>query len=212
MTRPAQPLRRERRPDQRPQELLEAALDVFARKGYRAARLDDVAEAAGVTKGAIYHYFDTKEELLLGVVEHFQDVAFGRVEDVLRDKTLPPSARIGLLVRRMFSNPDRTRGELFLVLLRDVAHEMPRVHHRWLRTGPMRLWGLIASLVEEGKEAGEFRADADSEVGARLLVSGLMLQLIWQQHAPHLREITIDEERVVNAAVELFLASLRSVG
>jgi AcrR family transcriptional regulator len=53
----AKVLRWERRPDARPQELLDAALSVFAERGYRNTRLEEVAEAAGVTKGTIYHYF-----------------------------------------------------------------------------------------------------------------------------------------------------------
>src|SRR5688572_27287060 len=61
---PARVPRWSRRPDERPQELLDTALEIFSTRGYRATRLEQVAEAAGVTKGAIYYYFSTKEELL----------------------------------------------------------------------------------------------------------------------------------------------------
>src|SRR4029077_5699200 len=122
------PLRWERRPDERPRELLEAALDGFAQRGYRNTRLDDVAEAAGVTKGAIYHYFDTKEDLLLGVIEHNQALAFGRVEDVLHDTRLAPSARIQLVVRRIFSGGTPRGRRLLALLIRGIAHEVPEVH------------------------------------------------------------------------------------
>jgi AcrR family transcriptional regulator len=80
-------------------ELLDAALQVFATQGYRHARVDDVAEAAGVTKGAIYYYFDTKEALLLGVINHFQAAAFGRAEDALRDPALSAATRIRMVIR-----------------------------------------------------------------------------------------------------------------
>src|SRR6476620_5974909 len=103
--------RLERRPEARPQELLEAALRVFAQQGFRTARLDDVADAAGVTKGAIYHYFDTKESLLLGVIEHYQALAFGRAEDALRDDSAPAAARIRLLVRKVFSERETGSGD-----------------------------------------------------------------------------------------------------
>jgi AcrR family transcriptional regulator len=202
-------LRWERRPDDRYQELLEAALQVFAQKGYRNTRLDEVAEAAGVTKGTIYHYFDTKEELLLSVIKHYQTLAFGRAEDVLRDDRLPASTRIRLLVRKMFVGGNK-RGRHFLaLLLRDVAHEVPHVHDSWLHDGPVRLWTLIGQLVDEGKERGEFRPDADGDVGARVLVSGLMLQLMWQQHADAVPAMAVDEDRLIDSTVELFLAGLR---
>lgn len=203
-------LRFERRPEARALELIDAALRVFAQKGYRNARLDDVADAAGVTKGAIYHYFDTKEALLRAVIEHYQALAFGRVEDALRDGNMPVAARIRLLMRKVFSRGSAQPGDYLLTLLiRVVASEVPHLHHQWLRDGPARMWTLIASLVDEGKLRGEFRRDADGEVGARLLISGLMLQLMWQQHADDVPGLHIDDDRLIDSSTELFLASLR---
>ena len=203
----AKVLRWERRPDERPRELLEAALQVFARNGYRNTTLDEVAEAAGVTKGAIYHYFDTKEALLLGVIEHYQKLAFGRAERAIRDERLPASTRIRLLIRKMFSDTEGRR-DLLALLVRGVTHEIPRVHERWL-LGPARVWTMVARLVKDGKSRGEFRPDADGEVGARVLVSGLMLQLMWQQHAESVPALAMDADRLIGSSVELFLTALR---
>ena len=207
----ANPPSLDRRSDDRTRRLLEAALEVFARDGYRTATIDDVAEAAGVTKGAIYHYFDTKEALLLRVIEHYQALAFDRADDALRDSTLPASTRIRLLVRKVFARrDDATSDQLLGLLVRGVAHEVPGAHERWLRDGPARLWTLIARLVREGQERGEFRPDADGEVGARVLVSGLMLQLLWQQHRSRVAAIAVDVDRLLDSSVELFLAGLRA--
>ena len=205
----AKALRWERRPDARSAELMDAALEVFARNGYRNTRLEEVAEAAGVTKGTIYHYFDTKEALLLSVCRHYQSLAFDRAEEVLRDRSRPPSVRIRLLVEKLFGNVT-PRGRLLMALLvRGVAHDVPRVHDDWLANGPMLLWTLVAQLVEEGQTAGEFRLGADGEVAARVLVSGLMLQLIWQQHAPAEPALAVDEARLIDSSIEQFLAALR---
>jgi AcrR family transcriptional regulator len=209
---PSRALRLEGGADARLASLLDAALRVFARRGYRAARLDDVADEAGVTKGAIYHYFDTKEALLLRVIEHYQALAFLRAEEALRDTRLPASTRIRSLVRKVFGRrSDEVGNSLLTLLIRNVAQEVPRVHDRWLRDGPARLWTLIAGLVEEGKARGEFRRDADGEVGARILVSGLMLQLMWQPHASGVAAVATDVDRLIDSGVELFLAGLRPV-
>ncbi len=193
-------------------ELLDAALQVFATQGYRHARVDDVAEAAGVTKGAIYYYFDTKEALLLGVINHFQAAAFGRAEDALRDPALSAATRIRMVIRKVFSGRETTTGDRMLtLLLRDVATEVPRAHERWLRDGPVRFWKLLGTLVTEGKQHGEFRSDADDEVGARVLISGLMLQFMWQQHAAAVPGLVIDDDRLLDSSTELFLAALRPV-
>ena len=68
-SRPKKP-RWKRRPDARPNEIANAALDVFASEGFEAARLDDIAKLAGVSKGTIYLYFPSKEDLLVASVEH----------------------------------------------------------------------------------------------------------------------------------------------
>jgi AcrR family transcriptional regulator len=205
----SKPFKRERRPEERPQELLEAALSVFSQRGFRNTRLDDVADAAGVTKGAIYHYFDTKEELLLSVIDHYQSLAFGRVEEVLAKHETSASERIEQVVKNLFRPAEQRNRRLLALLIRGIAHEVPRVHNRWLRDGPVRLWTLVASLVDEGKRAGEFRADADSEVAARILISGLILQRLWNEDAGHSGDIAIDHDRLIDSSIALFFASLR---
>ena len=202
-------LRWERRPDDRPQELLEAALRVFASQGYRNARLEQVAAAAGVTKGALYHYFRNKEELLLRVLELNQTRAFGRVEDALRDVSGSSSLRLRVMLRKLFGGQDPARRDV-LQLLQSVAHEVPDVHREWLASGPMRAWRMVAALIEEGKAAGEFRVDADGEIAARVFVTGLMVQLVWQQSAADVPGMAIDQERLIDSAVELLLAGLRA--
>jgi hypothetical protein len=71
---------------------------------------------------------------------------------------------------------------------------------------------LIATLVREGQERGEFRPDADADVAARLLVSGLLQQTVWQQYAESVPDAGIEQERLVDSALELFLHSLRPSG
>ena len=205
----SKPLKWERRPDERPQELLEAALAVFSQRGFRNTRLDDVADAAGVTKGAIYHYFDTKEELLLSVIEHYQSLAFGRAEEVLAHGERSASRRIEQVVKQIFQPIEQRNRLLLALLVRGIAHEVPRVHEQWLRDGPARLWALVAGLVEEGKRSGEFRRDADSEVAARVFTSGLILQRLWNDDVHHLPEMTIEQSRLIDSSIDLFLASLR---
>ena len=202
-------LRWERRPDARPQELLEAAMAVFAEKGYRNTRLEEIAEAAGVTKGTIYHYFATKEELLLRAIEHHHERIFGRLDEELRGATGPASERIRLFVRRGFGDTDPARRRVLTLLLQGIAHEVPEAYRQWLASGPVEGWKLLARLIDEGKRAGEFRDDADAEVAARMLISGLLLQTVWQQHASGVRGMAISERRLLDEATELSLAGLR---
>jgi len=201
--------RSERRPESRPHELLDAALRVFAERGYRNTRIDDVAEAAGVTKGAIYHYFATKEELLLRAIESYHDRTFGAIDEILRDAAGPVSARIRLMMRKAFGPTDPTGQRMTLALiLQGVRHDVPLAHRHWLRGGPIKGWRLLESLIEEGKSTGEFRADVDAEVAARVMIAGLITQLVWQPIASDVPELQIDIDRLIDSSVEFLLHGL----
>lgn len=69
-----------RRKDARPAEIIEAALDIFAESGFAAAKLGDVAKRAGVVKGTLYRYFDTKEALFRVVVQHAVSIKLKNIE------------------------------------------------------------------------------------------------------------------------------------
>jgi AcrR family transcriptional regulator len=206
---PAKALRWERRPDDRPNEILDAALAVFAERGYRNTRLEHVGEAAGVTKGTIYHYFANKEDLLLRAIDHRREEAFGRTDEILRDKSVPASTRVHLIVRAWFGSITKERLSVVTLLLQGIAHEAPEAYRRWLSGGPTAAARVIATLVREGQASGEFRADADASVAARLLVSGLLQQTVWQQYADEVPGLAIAQNRLVDSAVDLFLHSLR---
>ena len=66
---------RQRRKEARPQEILDAALEIFVRKGFAATRTEDVAAGAGVSKGTLYLYYPSKEELLKAVIRHHLSAA-----------------------------------------------------------------------------------------------------------------------------------------
>jgi len=200
-------LRWVRRPDERPQELLDAALVVFAERGYRTTTLDQVAEAAGVTKGTIYHYFRTKEELLLRAIEHYQDRAFARLDDVRRGDYASAADRVTAFVVQAFASDDPARRRVH-ALLQGIGAEAPAVRREWLRSGPVRAWRMLTKLIEDGQASGEFRADVDAEVTARLFVSGLMLQLVWQQHSKHVPGVAIGEKRLIAGALDALLHTL----
>ena len=203
------PLRWERRPEDRPNEILDAALTVFAERGYRNTRLEHVGEAAGVTKGTIYHYFENKEDLLLRAIEHRREESFGHTDAILRDKSVPVAERIRRIVRAWFGSIAKERLAVVTLLLQGIAHEAPDAYRRWLAGGPTAAARVIATLVREGQHSGEFRADADGNVAARMLVSGLLQQTVWQQYADGVPGLALAQHRLAESAVDLFLHSLR---
>ena len=207
----ARVLRWERRPEARPDELLEAALLIFAERGYANTKLEDIAAKVGVTKGTIYHYFATKEDLLLRAIEHYHDRAFQPLEEVLKEQRGPVSVTIRRFLRRAFGQLDAARQSVLTLLVQGVARDVPQVYHRWLETGPVRGWRILAELIEQGKANGEFRLDVDSEVAARITMSGLILQLAWQRFADGAPHVGIDTDQLIDSTADLLLHGLRPV-
>lgn len=198
-----------RRPEERPRELLDAALCVFAERGYRNARLEEVAEAAGVTKGTIYHYFATKEDLLCRAIAEHHAQAFGELEAIVAGEPATASARIRRLVRWTVGEMGSAQRNVLRLLLQGIAHEVPTVHRQWLATGPFKAARLLAGLVREGQRGGEFRGDVNADVAARTLLSGLLLQMVWQPDAAAATSAPSDEQRLIDDAVDFFLHGLR---
>lgn len=166
-----------RRPEERPQELLDAAIRVFAARGYRAARLEEVAEAAGVTKGAIYHYFDTKEQLLRAAVESRISSALGGIDELAHREHRSATERLRAVLGAAWErwlHPDI--GSMYRLITGELRREFPELFAASMRTGPMRLWALVAEVIRDGQRTGEFAADVDALAAATVLGSGLMHQ------------------------------------
>ncbi len=198
-----------RRPDERPREILAAALRIFAKRGYNATRLEDIAAAAGVTKGTIYYYFKNKDALLLRLAEVDDRTEFDRLAADVAGSTGPVSAQLRTVMRKGFAEPtDETRRLLrvvYLALHTDAPHLFARAVQHALVDG----WALLTALIERGKATGEFRADVDAEVAARIFTSGVLLQQLWRSSMGLDTLDPFDKDRMVDSTIELFLHSLR---
>jgi AcrR family transcriptional regulator len=192
-----------------PAVLLEAAFRVFAARGYRAARLDEVAEAAGVTKGAIYYYFESKEDLLRRALHHRHHAVFREIAEALRAERGPASVKIRFVLRKVWRQwVEPGWGHAFRLLVGEVSAEFPALFRTWAEEGPIHGWALVRGLIEEGIAAGEFRQNVDAEVAARVMLSGLMLQAALHVDLGLDELAPCDHDRIFDSAAELFLHGL----
>ena len=140
--------------------ILEAAIRVFARKGYHTSRVGDIAEEAGVAHGLLYHYFGSKEELLETI---FRETWSGLLATIRELETADEPAReqlrkvAAVLLRSWRRDPDLVR-----VLIREVAHSAP-MRERVAESGHL---DAIARIVARGQERGEFRRELDQRLAA----------------------------------------------
>lgn len=195
-----------RRPEERPQELLDAAIEVFSTNGYRATRLEQVAEAAGVTKGSIYYYFDSKEELLTQALQSRIGAIFGGIEGGARRAEMPAADRLRAVLRSAWKHwckPETAR--MHRLIMGELSIELPQLFDVAMRAGPMRVWQFVGEIMRDGQERGELGTHFDPHAAARFVVSGLMHQALLQTD---LQERGLDDtppDEIFDTALEVLL-------
>lgn len=142
--------------------ITDAAVDVFAEKGFHQARVSDIARKAGVADGTIYLYFKNKEDLLLSIFEEKMDLLLEGLGEALSD-TSDPVERIRRYARFHFRQVEDNRAAA------EVLQVELRLSNKFLKEyRPEKLWaylGVFGQIVREGQAQGLFRADLDPFIG-----------------------------------------------
>ena len=150
-------------------QILDAAVRAFARKGYHACRVGEIAEEAGVAYGLVYHYFGSKEELLETIFRETWTQMLLRVREV-REEGGPASEQVrkvtALLLRTWRRNPD---------LVRVLVHEVTRSPEQLPRQIDeiSHAYEALEGIIAHGQETGEFRNDFDAQLAATIFYGAL---------------------------------------
>jgi AcrR family transcriptional regulator len=166
-----------RRKSARPEEILTAALEVFADRGFAATKLEDVARRAGVTKGTIYLYFENKEALFKALIRQTIVPVIAKGEALA--KSFTGSARD--LFERLVREYWRLVGETSLVgipkLMMAEANNFPELARFYYEEVVTRGHRLMAGVLERGIKAGEFRR-VNVAVATKLAMAPVMHAVI----------------------------------
>ena len=203
---PGQPKWR-RRSEARPGEIIEAALAVFSEKGFAAARLDDIAARAGVSKGALYLYFETKQDLFRAVVREtvapnlmaveafagqgglaFGDLVrlvFARIADVVAEGRLGP-------VAKMVIGESRNFPELAKVWHEDVVS---------------RVLSALSGAIAAAQARGEVRA-GDPRLYVLTLAGPLLMGVLWREVFVPIGAEPIDLKALLAQHAEVVIAGM----
>ena len=166
-----------RLPEERPKQILDAALAVFAEHGLAAARLDDIAKRAGLSKGTIYLYFPNKEELFREVVRTSVVAYIARAEEVFEAERDPVLA----LLTWMDGYWNWLRSPVFPAMHRLIGSELnnfPDLADFYATEVIERAQRLVSSILERGMDAGVFRR-MEPLVGARMLSALFNTHALW---------------------------------
>jgi AcrR family transcriptional regulator len=166
-----------RRKDARPEEIISAALEVFADRGFAATKLEDVARRAGVTKGTIYLYFENKEALFKALIRQTIVPVLAQGEELAKSFTGSARELFERLVREYW----RLVGETSLVgipkLMMAEANNFPELARFYYEEVVTRGHRLMAGVLERGIKAGEFRP-VNVAVATKLAMAPVMHAVI----------------------------------
>lgn len=165
-----------RRADARPDEVLDAALTVFADKGFSATKVEDIARHAGISKGLVYLYFPSKEALLEGIVQRaVASLTASALSDLETYKGNPRVPITGLLRRLgQLLNDPRTVAIPRLILRE--AMNFPSIAEMYRRNVLDRVAPIVMALIRRGIDEGYFRP-VDPELALRSVVGPIVAHM-----------------------------------
>jgi AcrR family transcriptional regulator len=205
--KPASPRRKprwQRRKEARPEEIVAAALEEFVERGFAATRLADVARRAGVTKGTVYLYFDSKEALFRAVIRQTIVPVIAKGESIAQ--SFEGSARdlLERLIREYWGLVYETSLAGIPKLMMAEAANFPKLARFYYDEVVTRGHRLLGGVIERGITSGEFR-NVDLRVAAKLALSPLMHAIVAQRAFAHCMPEGFDVRKFLDTHIELYL-------
>jgi len=200
---------RQRRKEARPQELLDAALAVFAEKGFAASRTDEMAQRAGVSKGTLYLYYPSKEELFKAVVRHNLSSLIAEGEEMASSFEGSSSELLSCLLKTWWERVGNTPAAgIHKIVLAEVRNfpELAQFYTDEVMVPADRLFGRC---VQRGIDHGEFRPMPVHEVALALMAPVIFMAI--HRHsfgACPVHGVEVDPALVLDTHLDLVLRGL----
>jgi AcrR family transcriptional regulator len=201
------PARWRRRKEARPQEILEAALMVFAEKGLEGARMDDIARRAGVTKGTIYLYFESKDSVFKALLAESigeRVRASAALIENFEGSSGELLARVLRLLGHFVAHSDRVVLPKIVIAEIGKFPELARFYREEVVGRGLALWETI---LKRGVARGEFRALAPEHM-ARICIAPILLAAIWRTGFARFDSEPYDLEGLIETHIDVLLRGL----
>jgi TetR/AcrR family transcriptional regulator len=201
--------KRERRKQDRPGELLEAALDLFVEKGFAATRAEEVAQRAGVSKGTLFLYFPSKEELFKAVV--MENVARPVAQGITEAAQFKGNSGelLTWMMLEWWRRYGATKASGISKLMKSEAGNFPELAEFFRTNVILPAQSLVRLVLQRGIESGEFRS-IDVEKTLYSVMAPLIF-LVMEKHATSACSAThamIDPEQFINHHAELLVRGM----
>ena len=200
---------RQRRKDARPQELLDAALTLFVDKGFAATRAEEVAALAGVSKGTLYRYYPSKDELFKAVVRNCLSARIAEGAEMVAQHAGSASELLSLVMGEWWRQVGLgVAGGISRVMMAE-ARQFPELARFYADEVIEPTHALLGGLIERGIASGEFRPVPVAETVHVLIGPLLHLMLAEHSFGPcQVGGVTIDPTAVLATQLDLIFRGL----
>ena len=158
-------------------ELLAIAAGLFAERGFKNTTVRDIADAAGILSGSLYHHFDSKESMVDEILSSFQTELF-KTYDAIIGSDLDVRAKVEKVVQASFEAIDQHHDEV-AIFQNDAAYLMVFRRFDYLRAHNERFREMWLDLLTEGVQGGALRPDLDAELVFRFIRDTVWVAVRW---------------------------------
>ncbi len=158
-------------------ELLGIAAELFAERGFRNTTVRDIADAAGILSGSLYHHFDSKEAMVDELLDKFQRQLFATYDAIVASD-LSARAKVEAVVRASFDAIDQHHCEV-AIFQNDAAYLSTFERFAYLEQRSARFRTLWLDLLTDGVTSGDLRADLDIELVYRFIRDTVWVAVRW---------------------------------
>jgi AcrR family transcriptional regulator len=197
----------QRRAEDRPREICAAALDVFTEKGFAAARLDEIAKRAGVSKGTLYLYFKDKEDLFRAVVRDTVAPNVDALREAAMASDLPFAVIAQMFLSRFADIADRLPVGAVAKMVIGESGNFPELAKVWYDQVAGPAIGLLAALIEKAQAKGEVRS-GDPRLHAFTLMGPMLMGVIWRETLQPVGGPSLDIEALARQHSQTVLTGL----
>ncbi|MCW8825350.1 MAG: TetR/AcrR family transcriptional regulator [Gammaproteobacteria bacterium] len=200
-------LRWQRRKESRPGEIIEAAFDLFAERGFSATRMDEIAHRAGISKGSLYNYFKSKEAIFEAVVTEDIIPIIDQVEQEIASNEDSSEDLIRCFILGMTAHTQGTRLDIIPKLIVSESGNFPDLTKFFVDQVTKRVRHLLEGMIKKGIVQKEF-IECDPQVTARLLLAPIFQAQIWK-YSLKLYDDQYDHELYINTHLKIFLHGIK---
>ncbi len=200
-----------RRPQKRPEEILDAAMRVFCRRGFHKTNLEEVAREAGISKGTIYLYFKNKEDLFIAAAQRVvptPEELSTELQTARSDgkaESFPRSLhRQAQIVYRRCCTPEY---RAFFSMIMAETLRYPEWGELYFRRVLLELNHRVAEIFEQAMSAGECRR-VDPILASRAFAGMFLIMALSQEHLGGKKFTPFSESKILNTLTEIFLHGL----